>query len=197
MKVWINGTFDILHIGHIRLLNFAKSFGSIRVGLDTDERVREKKGIQRPFNKLEYRMEFISSITGVDSVVSFGTDDELRNCIKEYEPDVMVIGGEYKYKEIIGLEYVPKIEFFDKVEDISTTKILNDEKDVIRKQQQKERANAIDDVSELEDRIREGTTAYKLLVAEFEPCGEFRVHTIGKGQNQGRKVKKQKWSKRI
>jgi rfaE bifunctional protein nucleotidyltransferase chain/domain len=128
MKVWINGTFDILHIGHIRLINFAKSFGSIRVGLDTDGRVREKKGIQRPFNKLEYRMEFISAINGVDSVVSFGTDDELRNCIKEYEPDVMVIGGEYKYKEIIGLEYVPKIEFFDKVEDISTTKILNDEK---------------------------------------------------------------------
>ena len=128
MKVWINGTFDILHIGHIRLLNFAKSFGTIRVGLDTDERVREKKGIQRPFNKLEYRMEFISSIAGVDSVVSFGTDDELRNCIKEYEPDVMVIGGEYKYKEIIGLEYVPHIEFFDKIEGISTTKILNDEK---------------------------------------------------------------------
>jgi D-beta-D-heptose 7-phosphate kinase/D-beta-D-heptose 1-phosphate adenosyltransferase len=128
MKVWINGTFDILHIGHIRLLNFAKSFGSIRVGLDTDERVREKKGIQRPFNKLEYRMEFISSIAGVDSVVSFGTDDELRNCIKEYEPDIMVIGGEYKYKEIIGLEYVPHIEFFDKIEGISTTKILNDEK---------------------------------------------------------------------
>ena len=128
MKVWINGTFDILHIGHIRILNFAKSFGSIRVGLDTDERVREKKGIQRPFNKLEYRMEFISSIAGVDSVVSFGTDDELRNCIKEYEPDIMVIGGEYKYKEIIGLEYVPHIEFFDKIEGISTTKILNDEK---------------------------------------------------------------------
>ena len=128
MKVWINGTFDILHIGHIRLLNFAKSFGSIRVGLDTDERVREKKGIQRPFNKLEYRMEFISSIAGVDSVVSFGTDDELRYCIKEYVPDVMIIGGEYKYKEIIGLEYVPHIEFFDKIEGISTTKILNDEK---------------------------------------------------------------------
>jgi len=128
MKVWINGTFDILHIGHIRLINFAKSFGSIRVGLDTDERVREKKGIQRPFNKLEYRMEFISSIAGVDSVVSFGTDDELRNCIKEYEPDIMVIGGEYKYKEIIGLEYVPHIEFFDTIEGISTTKILNNEK---------------------------------------------------------------------
>ena len=127
-RVWINGTFDILHIGHIRLLNFAKSFGSIRVGLDTDERVREKKGIQRPFNKLEYRMEFISSIAGVDSVVSFGTDDELRNCIKEYEPDVMIIGGEYKYKEIIGLEYVPKIEFFEKIEGFSTSRILKNKK---------------------------------------------------------------------
>ena len=128
MKVWINGTFDILHIGHIKLLEFAKRFGSIRVGLDTDDRVRKKKGIQRPFNKLEHRMEFMSAIKGVDSVVSFSSDDELRNCIKDYEPDVMVIGGEYKYKEIIGLEYVPKIEFFDKVENISTTKILNDEK---------------------------------------------------------------------
>ena len=128
MKVWINGTFDILHIGHIRLLNFAKSFGSIRVGLDTDERVSEKKGIQRPFNKLEYRMEFISSIAGVDSVVSFGTDDELRNCIKEWDADVMVIGGEYKYKEIIGLENVPNIEFFEKIEGFSTTNILKNKK---------------------------------------------------------------------
>ena len=42
-KVWVNGTFDILHIGHIRLLNFAKSFGIVRVGLDTDDRVSEKK----------------------------------------------------------------------------------------------------------------------------------------------------------
>ena len=112
----------------ISILLSAIGFGSIRVGLDTDERVREKKGIQRPFNKLEYRMEFISAIAGVDSFVSFGTDDELRNCIKEYEPDVMIIGGEYKYKEIIGLEHVPKIEFFDKIEGISTTKILKDEK---------------------------------------------------------------------
>ena len=127
MKVWINGTFDILHIGHIRLLNFAKSFGSIRVGLDTDERVREKKGIQRPFNKLEYRMEFISSIAGVDSVVSFGTDDELRSCIKEWEPDVFVIGNDYIDKPIIGGALAKEIKFFKKVNGISTSKILGDE----------------------------------------------------------------------
>jgi D-beta-D-heptose 7-phosphate kinase/D-beta-D-heptose 1-phosphate adenosyltransferase len=128
MKVWINGTFDILHIGHIRLLNFAKSFGSIRVGLDTDERVSEKKGIERPFNILSDRMEFISAINGVDSVVSFGTDDELRNCIKEYEPDVMVIGDEYKYKPIIGGDLAKEIKFFNRIDGYSTSKILNDEK---------------------------------------------------------------------
>ena len=128
MKVLINWTFDIIHIRHIRLLNFAKSFGSIRVGLDTDERVSEKKGIERPFNILSDRMEFISAINGVDSVVSFGTDDELRNCIKEYEPDVMVIGDEYKYKPIIGGDLAKEIKFFNRIDGYSTSKILNDEK---------------------------------------------------------------------
>jgi D-beta-D-heptose 7-phosphate kinase/D-beta-D-heptose 1-phosphate adenosyltransferase len=127
-KIWVNGTFDVLHIGHIRLILHAASLGVLRVGIDNDERVRSKKGIERPFNKLDDRMEFLSAIAGVNSVVSFGTDDELRNCIKEWDADIMVIGGEYKYKEIIGLEHVPHIEFFDKIEGISTTKILRDEK---------------------------------------------------------------------
>ena len=126
-KVWVNGTFDILHIGHIRLLNFAKSFGIVRVGLDTDDRVSEKKGIERPFNKLDNRKEFISAINGVDSVVSFGTDEELRNCIKEWEPDVFVIGTDYIDKPIIGGGLAKEIKFFKKVDGISTSKILGDE----------------------------------------------------------------------
>ena len=126
-KVWVNGTFDILHIGHIRLIDFAKSFGIVRIGLDTDSRVSEKKGIDRPFNKLEDRIEFISAINGVDSVVSFGTDDELRNCIKEWEPDVFVIGNDYIDKPIIGGALAKEIKFFKKVNGISTSKILGDE----------------------------------------------------------------------
>lgn len=129
-KIWVNGTFDILHIGHIRLLNFAKSLGIVRVGLDTDSRVNEKKGIERPFNKLEDRMEFISAINGVDSVVSFGTDEELRNCIKEWEPDVFVIGNDYIDKPIIGGGLAKEIKFFEKVDGISTSKILGDESKV-------------------------------------------------------------------
>ncbi len=127
-KVWVNGTFDILHIGHIRLLEHASKFGSVRVGLDEDKRVRDKKGRERPFNTLSDRMDFISSIRFVDSVVSFGTDDELINRIREWEPDVMVIGDDYQYHQIIGVEYVPKIEFFQKINNISTSKILGDVK---------------------------------------------------------------------
>mgnify|MGYP006192670193 FL=1 len=124
-KVWVNGTFDVLHIGHIKLLEYASTFGTVRVGIDTDSRVREKKGEGRPYNGIEDRMEFIRSIRFVDSVVSFDSNNTLVNSIKEWEPDVMVIGGEYRYKEIIGLEMVPHIEFFDKVGNHSSTNILN------------------------------------------------------------------------
>jgi D-beta-D-heptose 7-phosphate kinase/D-beta-D-heptose 1-phosphate adenosyltransferase len=126
-KVWVNGTFDIVHIGHIRLLEHAASFGIVRVGLDTDKRVSEKKGETRPFNNLSDRMDFITSIRFVDSVVSFGTDAELINRIYEWKPDIMVIGDDYKHEEIIGIEYIPHIEFFKKMEGISTSRILNDE----------------------------------------------------------------------
>ena len=110
------------------MLEHASKFGSVRVGLDEDKRVRDKKGRERPFNTLSDRMDFISSIRFVDSVVSFGTDDELINRIREWEPDVMVIGDDYQYHQIIGVEYVPKIEFFQKINNISTSKILGDVK---------------------------------------------------------------------
>lgn len=127
-KIWVNGTFDILHIGHIRLILHAASLGILRVGIDTDERVRSKKGIERPFNKLDDRMEFLSAISGVNSVVSFGSDNELIERIKEWNPDIMVIGDDYKYNTIIGIEYVPKIEFFEKIQGFSTTNILKNKK---------------------------------------------------------------------
>lgn len=127
-KVWVNGTFDIVHIGHIRLLEYASAFGIVRVGLDEDKRVSEKKGKGRPFNTLSDRMDFISSIRYVDSVVPFGSDDELVNRIREWEPDILVIGDDYQYHQIIGVEYVPIIKFFNKIEGISTSKILNNGK---------------------------------------------------------------------
>lgn len=127
MKVWVNGSFDVLHIGHIKLLEHARSFGDVKVGLDTDERIQQNKGENRPCNNLKDRMDFISSIRYVESVTFFGSDDELIDRIKEYKPDIMVIGDDYDYHSIIGIEYIPKVEFFKKIEDKSTTKILNHE----------------------------------------------------------------------
>ena len=127
MKVWVNGSFDVLHIGHIKLLEHARSFGDVRVGLDSDERIQQKKGEYRPINNLQDRMDFISSIRFVNDVVSFGSDDELICRIKEYKPDLMVIGDDYDYHSIIGIEHIPRVEFFRKIENKSTTKILNHE----------------------------------------------------------------------
>lgn len=125
MKVWVNGSFDVLHMGHIRLIEYASQFGIVRVGVDTDERIREKKGKGRPFNNLKDRMDFLSALRYVNSVTFFGSDEELIQRIKEYEPDIMVIGEEYKTKNIIGSEFISNILYFDKIDGKSTTNILS------------------------------------------------------------------------
>jgi D-beta-D-heptose 7-phosphate kinase/D-beta-D-heptose 1-phosphate adenosyltransferase len=125
MRVWVNGTFDVLHIGHIKLLEYASTLGTLRVGIDSDNRVREKKGEGRPYNGIEDRMEFIRSIRFVDSVVSFDSDNTLIDCIKEYDPDIFVIGSDYKDEKIIGGEFSKKIVFFERIDGLSTTNILN------------------------------------------------------------------------
>jgi len=128
-KIWINGSFDIIHVGHIRLINHAKSLGKVRVGLDTDQRIRSKKGISRPFTTLYDRMEIISSISGVDSVVHFDSDDELVSRIADWKPDIMVIGSDYVGKEIIGAEHIGEILFYPRSLDSTTgivEKIINE-----------------------------------------------------------------------
>lgn len=124
-KIWVNGTFDVLHIGHIKLLEYASTLGTVRVGIDTDSRVREKKGEGRPYNGIEDRMEFIRSIRFVNSVVSFDSDNTLIDRIKEWEPDILVIGDDYQNQPIIGIECVPQVMFFEKIKDKSSTNILN------------------------------------------------------------------------
>lgn len=130
MKVWINGSFDVVHLGHIKLLEYARSFGTLCVGLDTDERIREFKGENRPYHTLADRMEFISSIRYVDHVVSFGSDDELEQRIREWDSDIMVVGDEYKIKRVIGSHLVERVMFFPKLEGRSTTKILSYDKNI-------------------------------------------------------------------
>lgn len=125
-KVWVNGTFDIVHLGHIQMLKKAADLGDfLIVGVDSDRRVKELKGEQRPINKLISRITLLEAIKYVDRVVSFDSDEELKTHIKTMRPSIMVIGEEYKDKKIIGREYVGEIVFFPKMEGFSSTNIIN------------------------------------------------------------------------
>ena len=125
MVIWTNGCFDILHRGHIEMFQYANSLGdSLIVGLDTDARVREKKGESRPVNRLEDRSYVISALECVDAVVSFGSDQELINHIQRLQPDVMVVGSDWRGKKVVGSEYAGEVRFFDRIGDYSTTNIL-------------------------------------------------------------------------
>ena len=124
IRVWVNGTFDVLHIGHIKLLEFASQFGEVRVGIDTDERVKQFKGELRPINTIKDRIDFMNSIKYVNSSVSFSTDEELCDRIKEWNADIIVVGNDYKDKGVIGYHLVKEVIFFDKIDGYSSTKII-------------------------------------------------------------------------
>jgi D-beta-D-heptose 7-phosphate kinase/D-beta-D-heptose 1-phosphate adenosyltransferase len=125
IKVWVNGTFDVLHVGHLGLLEFASQFGNLRVGIDTDKRVRELKGEDRPFNNQQDRKKMLESIKFVDEVVLFDSREELIQCVKDYSPDIMIVGDDYKGEKVYGSEYAKKLVFFEKIPQYSSTKILN------------------------------------------------------------------------
>jgi len=124
--VWTNGCFDILHRGHIELFKYAKSLGDhLVVGTDDDARVRISKGHQRPINTLEDRMEMLRSIRYVDDVVEFGSDEELDTEVLLSGAEIMVVGSDYRDKKVIGSRHAREVKFFDRIDDHSTTKIIN------------------------------------------------------------------------
>ena len=124
-KIFVNGTFDVLHAGHLALLNYAKSLGDyLVVGIDTDERVKEKKGPTRPVNSVEDRTLMLINLKSVDEVKHFGTDEELENLVKSIQPDIMVVGSDWKDKSVIGSYYASNLIFFDRIDEYSSTKII-------------------------------------------------------------------------
>jgi len=130
MKIWVNGTFDVIHRGHIELFKYASGFGEVRVGIDLDSRVKKLKGENRPFNCFEDRKLLLESIKYIDSVVGFSTDEELKEEIKKWGSKTMIIGSDYKDKKIIGSHLFDKIIYFDRIEQYSSTKILSHDKNI-------------------------------------------------------------------
>jgi len=124
-KVFVNGSFDLLHPGHIKLLNTARSLGDyLMVAIDSDRRIAEKKGPDRPVNNQFTRYVLMSNIKAVDQVVVFDSDSELEDIIKNFQPDIMMVGSDWRGRTVIGSQYAGHLEFFERQDDYSTTSIL-------------------------------------------------------------------------
>jgi rfaE bifunctional protein nucleotidyltransferase chain/domain len=127
-KVVVNGTFDIIHLGHLRLLDYARSLPNsyVLVLTDSDRRIKQLKGNDRPINNEYERCSLLFALKSVDRVETFDTDQELVDLIKEFAPDVMVKGSDYRDKPIIGAEYCKEIKFYDRLGNYSTTNKIQD-----------------------------------------------------------------------
>ena len=122
--VFTNGCFDILHVGHVKYLQIAKSFGDILiVGLNSDESVSRLKGPTRPVNIAEDRAYLLAALEAVDYVVPF-VEDTPYNLIKMIAPDTLVKGGDYEGKAVIGTEFASELKLVDFVDGKSTTKTI-------------------------------------------------------------------------
>ena len=128
MKIWVNGCFDVLHRGHFELFNFAKSLGNkLIVGLDSDEKISNDKGQDRPYNRLDDRVYALESLKAIDKVMVFDNKDHLEYLVKITKPDILVVGSDWKGKEIVGGQHAKKIVYFDRIGNYSTTNILENE----------------------------------------------------------------------
>ena len=125
--VFTNGVFDIIHPGHIELLEFAGSLGDkLVVAINSDRSVKELKGPSRPVVNESDRKKILESIKEVDEVVIF--DDKKSNDIcRQINPDIVVKGGEWTTEEVRVRDNIPddvQIKIFPLVSDYSTTEIL-------------------------------------------------------------------------
>ena len=127
--VTTNGTFDILHIAHLRLLEKAKSLGDVLIVLvNSDSSVKRFKGDKRPIIPEQERAEFLSHLNSIDYITIFSEDKPL-NLLKEIKPNIHVKGGSFiserikEEKELLK-SWNGQLKNFDLEPGYSTTKII-------------------------------------------------------------------------
>ncbi|GAA0542184.1 D-beta-D-heptose 7-phosphate kinase/D-beta-D-heptose 1-phosphate adenosyltransferase [Rhizomicrobium palustre] len=123
-----NGCFDLLHTGHVRLIEFARSqCDRLVMGLNSDDSVRRLKGPDRPVQGEGVRATVLASLANVDAVVAFDEDTPFE-LIKALEPDVLVKGADYTVDKVVGADIVlargGRVALCDLVDGVSTTKTI-------------------------------------------------------------------------
>ena len=122
--VFTNGCFDILHVGHVKYLEVAKSYGDVLIlGLNADSSVRKLKGPTRPINTQEDRAYILASLESVDYVVIF-EEETPYELIKLIKPHVLVKGGDYEGKEVVGQDIADELKLVQFVDGKSTTNTI-------------------------------------------------------------------------
>lgn len=127
--VFTNGCFDLIHTGHIHLINEAANFGNkLIVGINSDASVKRLKGESRPIQDQDSRALIIASLAYVDHVIIFEEDTPIE-LIKALQPDVLVKGGDYELENIVGaaevIEAGGTVEIIPIQEGFSTTNIID------------------------------------------------------------------------
>lgn len=180
--VFTNGCFDLIHPGHIDLLDRARALGTkLIVGINSDRSVRSIKGPDRPFQTEEERKAVLLGLKAVDEVVIF---DELtpENLIRKVKPDILVKGGDWRENEIIGADFVKgnggRVLSLPLKGDFSSTKIV----ERIRRTQ-KSRPN--DGESLINDSLQQHIEVFNSIISEHQDairgCAEIIWDTVSRG----------------
>ena len=123
MLIFTNGCFDVIHRGHIELLEYCSSLGDVTVGLNSDESVRRLKGPSRPFNSEYDRKRVLESIKYVSAVHIF-QEDTPYELIKKLKPSLIVKGGDYISEQVVGHDLC-EIKIFGTIEGLSSSSLIN------------------------------------------------------------------------
>jgi len=123
--VWCNGTFDILHPGHIELFKVARTLGNkVVVATDTDEKIKKDKGDHRPINNLCHRVAMLEAIKYIDVVHTFDTREELEGLIEMYQPDILLLGDDWRDGDVVGWEHAMETRYLPRVGGYATSKTV-------------------------------------------------------------------------
>ena len=126
-RIFVNGSFDVLHLGHLRLLNYARSLGDhLCVAIDTDRRIRELKGDSRPINNLYERKSMLANLRCVDEVLVFDSNEDLIHIMQAYKPEIIVKGSDHRETSQLSKQYCKEVIFYERFGGYSSTKKIQD-----------------------------------------------------------------------